>query len=200
MGQISLVLFTVLFQNISDAIVEKFNDHEIDINDLKKDYYEKYWEDQTWHEVLRLICGMKEKLAGDLIQHLMQVYHPQWFGSRPPWNISLAIKCLSEIRNPEAIDEMAKELLLRTIKLFEMIRGTKDIDTFLAEEIVPASKMVGTNWPHRNLIADSFSRTDIYRGSLGGINHGLTGIWVRFISEVGSNSDEVYKSVKKKLN
>ncbi|MCG7848051.1 MAG: HEAT repeat domain-containing protein, partial [ANME-2 cluster archaeon] len=99
-----------------------------------------------------------------------------------------------------AIDETAKELLLRTLKLFEMIRWTKDIDTFLAEEIVPAAKMVGTNWPHRNLIADYFSRTDIYRDSWGGINRELTDTWVRFISEVGYNSDELYKSVKKKLN
>ncbi|TFH43866.1 MAG: hypothetical protein E4G94_04310, partial [ANME-2 cluster archaeon] len=183
----------------AEAIVEKFNDHEIDLNDLKKDYYEKYWEDQTWHEVLRLICGMKEKLTGDLIQHLMKVYDPQWFGSRPPWNISLAIKCLSEIRNPEAIDETAKELLLRTLNLFEMVRWTKDIDTFLAEEIVPAAEKVGANWPHRNLIADSFSKTDLYRYSGGNIDMRLTNAWIRFISVVGSDSDEVYKSVEKKL-
>ena len=184
----------------ASAIVEKFNDQEIDIDDLKKDYYEKYWEDQTWHEVLRLICGMKEKLAGDLIRHLMEVYHPQWFGKRPPWNIALAIKCLSEIRNLEAIDDTAKELLFSVIKLFEMVHWTKDINTFLAEEIVPAAKMVGSNWPHRDLIADSFSRMNVYHNPQGDIDLGLTGTWVDFISEVGSNSDEVYETIKKKLD
>jgi len=184
----------------ASAIVEKFNDHEIDIDDLIKDFYEKYWEDQTWHEVLRLICGMREKLAGDLIRHLMDVYHPQWFGKRPPWNIALAIKCLSEIRNPEAIDDTAKELLLSVIRLFEMVHWTKDIDTFLAEEIVPAAKMVGSDWPHRDLIADSFSRTDVYHNPWDDIDLGLTSIWADFISIVGSNSDEVYKIIEKKLD
>ena len=184
----------------ASAIVEKFNDQEIDIDDLKIDYYEKYWEDQTWHEVLRLICGMKEKLAGDLIQHLMDVYHPQWFGKRPPWNIVLAIKCLSEIRNPEAIDDTAKELLSSVIRLFEMVHWTKDIDTFLAEEIVPAAKIVGSNWPHRDLIADSFSRMNIYRYAWGDVDLRLTGTWADFISIVGSNSNKVYKIIEKKLD
>jgi len=184
----------------ASTIVEKFNDQEIDIDDLKKDYYEKYWEDQTWHEVLRLICGMKEKLAGDLIQHLMDVYHPQWFGKRPPWNIALAIKCLSEIRNLEAIDDTAKELLLSVIRLFEMVHWTKDIDTFLTEEILPAAKMVGSNWQHRDLIADSFSRMNVYRHPWGDIDLELTGNWADFISIVGSNSDEVYKIIEKKLD
>ena len=184
----------------ASAIVEKFNDQEIDIDDLKNDFCEKYWEDQTWHEVLRLICGIKEKLAGDLIRHLMEVYHSQWFGKRPPWNIALAIKCLSEIRNLEAIDDTAKKLLLSVIKLFEMVHWTKDIDTFLAEEIVPAAKMVGSNWPHRDLIADSFSGMDVYRYLWGGIDLRLTGTWADFISIVGSNSDEVYKIINKKLD
>jgi predicted NACHT family NTPase len=114
----------------ANSIVEKFNDHKIDIENLKNDFYGKYWEDKTWHEVLRLICGMKEIVVNDIIQYLMQIYNPQWYGERPPWNIVLAIKCLSEIRDPRAIDETAKNLLLRIFELFDMVRWTKDINQF----------------------------------------------------------------------
>ena len=86
---------------------------------------------------------MKEKFAGEIIECLMQVYSPQWFGNRPPLNISLAIKCLSELRNPNAIGETAKKLLERILKLFEIVRWTQDINQFLAEEVVPAVKLVG---------------------------------------------------------
>ena len=143
-------------------IVQKFDDHELDIETLKSDYFEKYWEDPTWHEVLSLVCGMKEKFAGDIIECLMQAYNPQWFGNRPPLNISLAIKCLSELRNPNAIGETAKKLLERVLKLFEMVRWTQDINQFLAEEVVPAAKLVGDRWPHQDIIIDQFSRSQVY--------------------------------------
>jgi energy-coupling factor transporter ATP-binding protein EcfA2 len=185
----------------ASAIVEKYNDQEIDINNLKNDYCEKYWEDETWHEVLRLICGMKEKLAGELIQHIMDVYHPRWFGKRPPWNIVLAIKCLSEMRNPATFDEISKILLLRIIELFEMIRWTKDIEEFLIEQIVPATKLVGTNWPHRKIITENFIRSYIYTGQYTweGINSKLTIAWADFIAGLGSNSKEIYQAIEKKL-
>jgi len=86
---------------------------------------------------------MKEKLASDIIKCLIQVYDPQYFGNRPPLNISLAIKCLSELRNPNSIEETAKKLLERVLKLFEIVRWTEDINQFLAEEVVPSSKLVG---------------------------------------------------------
>jgi predicted NACHT family NTPase len=122
-------------------IAQKFDNHELNIKILKSDYFEKYWEDPTWHEVLSLICGMKEKFAGEIIECLMQAYNPQYFGNRPPLNVSLAIKCLSELRNPNAIGETAKKLLERVLKLFEMVRWTGDINEFLEEEVVPASKL-----------------------------------------------------------
>jgi len=186
----------------ASSIVEKFNDHEIDTNNLKNDYCEKYWEDETWHEVLRLISGMKEKLAGELIQHIMDVYHPRWFGKRPPWNIVLAIKCLSEIRNPANIDDTSKILLLRVLELFEMIRWTKDIEEFLIEQIVPATKLVGTNWPHRNIITENFIRSYIYpsRNPWEEMNLNLTIAWADFITGLGSNSNEIYQAIEKKLN
>ncbi len=143
-------------------IVQKFDNHELNIKTLKSNYFEKHWEDPTWHEVLSLVCGMKEKFADDIIKCLMNVYDPQYFGNKPPLNIVLAIKCLSEIRNPNAIGETAKKLLERVLKLFEMVRWTQDIKQFLAEEVVPAAKLVGDRWPHQEIIIDQFSQSQAY--------------------------------------
>ena len=186
-------------------IVQKFDDHELNIETLKSDYFEKYWEDSTWHEVLRLLCGMKEKFAGDIIECLMQVYNPKYFGEKPPWNIVLAIKCLSELRAPNTIDEMAKKLLERILKLFEMARLTQDINQFLVEEVVPSAKLVGDKWPHREIIIDQFSRSPVYRRyPLACISHNidlnLNNAWAEFIVGVGSKSETLHKEALKKIN
>ena len=53
----------------ASAFVWKFEKtKELTIEQLKTDVYGKHWEDQSWHEVLRLICGMvDEKWAGEII-------------------------------------------------------------------------------------------------------------------------------------
>jgi len=55
------------------AIVRKFEKkHEFDIEDLKN-IFKEHWGDKTWHEVLRLICGMiEENFAEVLICYLMR--------------------------------------------------------------------------------------------------------------------------------
>ena len=58
----------------ASAFVWKFEKtKEITIEQLKTDVYGKHWEDQGWHEVLRLICGMiDEKWSGQIIDDLIQ--------------------------------------------------------------------------------------------------------------------------------
>ena len=55
------------------SIVWKFNiKHELDIETLKT-IFDEHWDDESWHEVLRLICGMIDgKFAESLINYLMQ--------------------------------------------------------------------------------------------------------------------------------
>ena len=52
-------------------IVQKLNNPEPNLEILKSEYFKKYWEDPAWHEVLSLVCGMKEIHAGDMIECLM---------------------------------------------------------------------------------------------------------------------------------
>ncbi|AKB36261.1 putative lyase [Methanosarcina siciliae C2J] len=185
-------------------IVQKFDNHELNIETLKSDYFEKYWEDPTWHEVLRLVCGMKEKFAGEIIESLMQTYNQNYFLKIPPWNIVLSIKCLSELRTPNTIDETAKKLLERVLKLFEMVRWTQDINRFLAEEVVPAAKLVGDRWPHREIIIDQFSRSQVYTRyysfSFSDIDFYLNNVWAEFITGLDSKSEKLHDEALKKIN
>ena len=43
-----------------------------------------------------------------------------------------------------------------------MVRWTADINQFLAEEVVPATKLIGDKWPHKEIIIDKFSRSQSY--------------------------------------
>jgi predicted NACHT family NTPase len=58
----------------ASAFVYKFEKtKELTVEQLKSDVYCKHWENQSWHEVLRLICGMiDEKWSGEIIDHLIK--------------------------------------------------------------------------------------------------------------------------------
>jgi HEAT repeat protein/energy-coupling factor transporter ATP-binding protein EcfA2 len=185
----------------ADAIVEKFNDHELNIDSLKEKFYSKYWENKTWHEVLRLICGMKDKIAGNLIEHLINIYSPKYYGNRLPWNIVLAIKCLNEVRVLESLNEPSKELLLRIFELFKISHRNEYIASFIAEEIVPSAKTVGTNWPNRNLLAEWIPKSCLfeYYNHSYEVNYSLSNAWADFVTDIGSNSENIYKAIEQKL-
>jgi HEAT repeat protein len=82
---------------------------ELTIDQLKTDVYGKHWEDQNWHEVLRLICGMiEEKWAKELINFLATSVYlgtSQGWIADFPWKSILLIQCLGELRNPSVVAE-----------------------------------------------------------------------------------------------
>jgi hypothetical protein len=59
----------------ASAFVWKFEKtKELDVEQLKTEVYGKHWEDQNWHEVLRLICGMiDEQWVGEIVESLMKL-------------------------------------------------------------------------------------------------------------------------------
>ncbi|HEY9674112.1 MAG TPA: HEAT repeat domain-containing protein [Waterburya sp.] len=81
------------------------------IDGLKTEVFGKHWQDESWHEVLRLICGMvgmvEEQVAGLMIEHLME----QKDESKPSINLVLAAECLSEVRNRSSIKLTSEKLL-----------------------------------------------------------------------------------------
>ena len=102
----------------------------LEFSDLQNQIFGQHWQDETWHEVLRLITGMiGEQFAGDLIQWLMQqtinrfeflednplryLNNPDRQQKQGLMNLLLAADCLGEIREQAALTPVAKILLAR---------------------------------------------------------------------------------------
>lgn len=100
---------------------------ELTIEQLKTEVYDKHWDDQSWHEVLRLICGMvDQKWSGDIIGHLIPKVYSDIKNTEPLSQqsdsstsidvsrivkilvgaIELPAQCLSELKSIIGIDEI----------------------------------------------------------------------------------------------
>ncbi len=181
----------------SCSFVWKFNiKHEFDIEDMKS-IFNEHWGDKSWHEVLRLICGMiDEKFAEILICYLMREPPPDesniqkivklypelfydvsyrnflhfsevdrfrnerfyydisevefnfgWTAGR----LSLAIKCLGELKNIEIIRDTSSELLEKT---WELLVGEIPFYGRGNEDIITSIKSVGKRWVGREILKD----------------------------------------------
>lgn len=60
------------------AFVERFNkrgkEGGLEIEELKKAVFGQHWQDENWHEVLRLIAGNLKEFVGDVINYLIDIY------------------------------------------------------------------------------------------------------------------------------
>lgn len=97
-------------------------ERKITLDDLKTQVFGKHWQDESWHEVLRLIAGMIDaKFTGEIIDYLMsQDGEAQKFS-----NLFLAAKCLSEVRNRSVITSTDSKLL-DCLKALTQYKGNKD--------------------------------------------------------------------------
>jgi predicted NACHT family NTPase len=80
----------------------------LSLEELKTEVFGKHWQDESWHEVLRLIAGMIEpRFAGEILDYLTnQQGEEQKF-----IHLFLAADCLSEVRNRSLIAPTATQLL-----------------------------------------------------------------------------------------
>ncbi|MBW4475234.1 MAG: NACHT domain-containing protein [Stenomitos rutilans HA7619-LM2] len=104
-------------------IVERFSKRGVEggitFEQLRDEVFGQHWQDETWHEVLRLICGMVDpKFAGELIEFLMTREHDKSKFVDEEWlqfagqvrltpegltNLLLATDCFSEVNNSSII-------------------------------------------------------------------------------------------------
>ncbi|NER98708.1 MAG: NACHT domain-containing protein, partial [Symploca sp. SIO1B1] len=90
----------------------------LSIEELKTEVFGKHWQDESWHEVLRLIAGMIDaRFTGEIIEYLIsQDGEGEKFS-----NLFLAAECLAEVRNLSGIATTADKLL-------ELIKGLTKYD------------------------------------------------------------------------
>ncbi|MGM3304855.1 HEAT repeat domain-containing protein [Anabaena sp. WFMT] len=88
----------------------------LSIEQLKTEVFGKHWQDESWHELLRLITGMIEpKFAGDIIDYLiMQDGEAEEFT-----NVFLASELFEQVRNIQLIVSVGNRLIERLKGLTE---------------------------------------------------------------------------------
>jgi predicted NACHT family NTPase len=124
-------------------IVQRFEkQRSISLKELRDEVFGKHWQDEAWHEVLRLICGMiEQKFTSQIISFLIQ----KEGNSNRFNNFFLAAQCLGEIKN-------WIELLPVSIKLLEYLKdlstyGWRQENSFLVREIRYKSvEIIATVW------------------------------------------------------
>ncbi|NEQ66124.1 MAG: NACHT domain-containing protein, partial [Symploca sp. SIO2D2] len=80
----------------------------LSIEELKTEVFGNHWQDESWHEVLRLIAGMIDaRFTGEIIDYLIsQDGEGEKFS-----NLFLAAECLAEVRSLSGIATTANKLL-----------------------------------------------------------------------------------------
>jgi HEAT repeat protein len=127
----------------ASAFVYKFEKtKEVTIEQLKTDIYGKHWEDQSWHEVLRLICGMVDDgWAVGVTEYLQNEVYQPWpneFGKLLPWNIALAWNCINEIRNVAMTEPVIRKMIENLFILFEHgMFSDLELQKFVHQYIIP---------------------------------------------------------------
>jgi predicted NACHT family NTPase len=133
-------------------IVERFGkrgtEGGLTFEQLRDEVFGAHWQDPTWHEVLRLICGeIAPKFAGELIEFLMKrevaedqeearqnlliletyksgkatrKFETSGFGINKLNHLLIAADCLEEVRDRSNIITTSKNLLLKLQKLAEI--------------------------------------------------------------------------------
>ncbi|NES22370.1 MAG: NACHT domain-containing protein, partial [Symploca sp. SIO3E6] len=90
----------------------------LSIEELKTEVFGNHWQDESWHEVLRLIAGMIDaRFTGEIIDYLISLDGEEEKFS----NLFLAAECLAEVRNISGIATTADKLL-------ELIKGLTKYD------------------------------------------------------------------------
>jgi hypothetical protein len=183
------------------AFVNKFEKtQEITLEELKSEVYGRHYEDQTWHEVLRLICGMiDEKFAGGIIDYLtndLQRPLSAYSAKQPPWNIVLAVQCLSELRNPSVAAESAKSLLEIICSLFEVGAPSNNFQlfVFLEQRIESAIEIIGNKWPYREQLIQWLKDTNLAQGGWF-----YADFFGHFVGSIGKGLEEVYQALENYL-
>ncbi len=82
-------------------------ERKLSLLELKIEIFENHCQDENWHEVLRLICGMIDpKFAIEIIEHLMNLDCEE----SEYINVFLSADCLFELRSPNSFDEISSKI------------------------------------------------------------------------------------------
>jgi HEAT repeat protein len=132
-------------------VAEQLRSAELSEAEFVHDLVGRRWRDPSWQETLVLVAGtVPVRLAGQMIDHLLAA-DPLWFLARDevPRNGVLAIRCLGEVRDVDALPTQVAAVIDITTELLEHItaeRARPNAPLTLAVARV-ASVFAGRAWP-----------------------------------------------------
>jgi class 3 adenylate cyclase len=116
------------------------------VESLCNEVFAAHWQDPEWRGVLRLVSG----LAGDqnlavLAGYLIGSAYPDWqsqVDDKPPANLVVALQCLSEAVNPDALEQQVLQLVQAMVEVIECPDRWKGarLASFFAHELLPAAR------------------------------------------------------------
>jgi len=162
------------------------------IERLIDEVFGAHWQDESWHEVLRLICGMIDVIfAGKIIDFLIDLDINN-SGLYNFSNLLLASKCFEENRNQGVIKNTSNKLLNNLKSLFkkdnlERLKIEKSNDytqTILGQTAIAISK----NWKDDQdilYILEKLLKSNIFGGAC------------RIIAEIAEERPEAFSILRK---
>ncbi|RKZ62662.1 MAG: hypothetical protein DRR08_05450 [Candidatus Parabeggiatoa sp. nov. 2] len=133
-------------------IVSRFDKQQtLSFEQLKMEIFLAHYQDEIWHEVLRLICGMVEpRFAGQLISAIVPGRKKAF---KKTDELVLAVQCLAEVTDINQIAAVAQQVLESLCGWFEQtyIHGNNadKREQQFDENAVPAIESIGKTWPGR---------------------------------------------------
>nr|WP_322666614.1 NACHT domain-containing protein [Dendronalium sp. ChiSLP03b]MDZ8209207.1 NACHT domain-containing protein [Dendronalium sp. ChiSLP03b] len=128
-------------------IVHRFEKQRtLTFEQLRDEVFGQHWQDETWHEVLRLLSGLiEERIAGQILEELVKQYEQ----STNLLSLKLASLCLLEIKNRYQIQDIDENILKLLMFLVEAW-GSLPQDTFREnlEEYEQICELIGRCWQY----------------------------------------------------
>jgi len=122
----------------------------LSIEQLITEVFGKHWQDESWHEVLRLIAGLIDaKFVGQIIEYLIEQkidkrkFLGQGLRKEGVLNLLLAASCFAEVRNKAAIAPIADRM--QTVLKQEVEQEYCPLVSEVASAMLSAIATVGQN-------------------------------------------------------
>lgn len=121
--------------------VEQFEKKRTLTEDNLLDIFKRHWQDETWHEVLRLIASTVDE---SIAQQMISLLKDQYCSPEEPNSLILAASCLADVRNQSLVRSLGGDLLKKLKCLSGFRCGPQQ-----AEQILTA---IVTIWPENESI------------------------------------------------
>ncbi|HYX16826.1 MAG TPA: HEAT repeat domain-containing protein [Nostoc sp.] len=156
----------------------------LSIEELKNEVFGKHWQDESWHEVLRLIAGsLESKFAGDIIEHLIETFEDGLnegaYEEKLTDILFLASDCILDVKNRSTITVTDNKLLnyLKKVAEYYVPYSSEDVAN-LFTDTDQANLIVKINTKVVSVITTTWS------------NHVETLPWLKTLAMYGLNGKD----------